>query len=163
MNFPLSKLEKLVALVHAFCSEIDWQAPHALEREPAYTRRVLQPEFENFVKNIKEPGLTLRSDGDHRPTPVSFDKHDFYPDIGINFYQERIVAFECKYISKGHLNSQLSMAIGQAITYCSQGYQCGIVLLISRNGEQVIASEVIKSINELLNRTPVRIFELCAS
>lgn len=163
MAFPDKKHEKLLDLVHEFCEKLDWHAPHPLEREPAYTHRVLQPQFETFVMSIKEPGLTLRADGDHRPTPVSFDRHDFYPDLGINYFQERVISFECKFISRGHLNSPLSMSIGQATTYCSLGYLSGVILLVSKSGEQVISNEVLTSINNFLQPTSLKVFEIKSS
>jgi hypothetical protein len=61
---PSLKEQKLWRLSLDFCtSTLLWADRNSKEREPLYTKRVLLPQFESFVKDINDKQLRLNSDG----------------------------------------------------------------------------------------------------
>jgi hypothetical protein len=156
---PNLKEQKLWQLTVEFCSiSLTWEERKSKEREPAYTKRVLLPQFQSFVKDINDKQLRLNSDGAVTPLPVTLTgAQDFYPDISLDLYGKRGVALEVKYLPSSHYSDRLAKAIGQAIIYSTFGYTGAIVLLVSKTGQIEIPEIEIERLNESLSANKVMV------
>ncbi|NBR65436.1 MAG: hypothetical protein EBS85_07010 [Micrococcales bacterium] len=157
---PDSKQAKLWALTNIFCSsELLWSNKLSDEKEPAYTKRVLVPQFSAFAESLNEKQLNINSDGmTDRPRPVTLNgAQDFYPDMSLDLYGDRGIAVEVKYLSKKSYSDALSKALGQAILYSAFGYVGAVVLLISKSGENEIAAKDLKILNSGLEAAYVSV------
>jgi hypothetical protein len=154
---PNLKEQKLWQLSTDFCaSGLTWSDRNSKEREPSYTKRVLLPQFESFVKDINDKQLRLNSDGAVTPLPVTLTgAQDFYPDISLDLFGKRGVAFEVKYLPSNHYSDRLAKAIGQAIIYSTFGYIGAIVLLVSKTGQIEIPAIELEKLNESLSANKV--------
>jgi len=154
---PSLKEQKLWRLSLDFCtSTLLWADRNSKEREPSYTKRVLLPQFESFVKDINDKQLRLNSDGAVTPLPVTLTgAQDFYPDLSLDLFGKRGVAFEVKYLPSSHYSDRLAKAIGQAIIYSTFGYIGAVVILVSKTGQIEIPELELAKLNESLSSNKV--------
>lgn len=141
---PQTKELRLQDLVRKFCeSDLAWQPIQLGEKEPEYTRRVLFPQFEEFVLELNDKQLSLASDGSSsRPNPVAVGHgQTFYPDISISLFGERTIAFEVKYLGEQSYSGRLATAVGQAVVYATCGYRYAHALLVAESGSKALVAE----------------------
>ena len=70
--------------------------------------------------------------GTLRARPASMLGFLFYPDVGIVWSNQRLIAIEVKYLQGPTRQGSLAMAIGQAEIYRLCGYEFSLALLINR-------------------------------
>jgi hypothetical protein len=157
ISSPNSREQKLWQLSLDFCrGSLVWGDRKSKEREPAYTKRVLLPQFHSFVQDINDKQLRLNSDGAVTPLPVTLTgAQDFYPDMSLDLHGKRGVAFEVKYLPSAHYSDRLAKAIGQAIIYSTFGYIGAVVILVSKTGQIEIPEVELRKLNESLSSNRV--------
>lgn len=141
---------------------LEWHEHLDSEREPKYTARVLLPQYKMLVTALDHHGLVLRSDGATRPQPVRLSGRDFYPDLAVNYYAQRELAIEAKFVSPTNITSVLTTAIGQAVSYTSGGYNMALIVAVSTTGHQLIDSTTIGRLNDRLQPINIALVELHA-
>ena len=149
----ISKIHKLEDLVTEFCDRrLTWAPVMLGEKEPEYTRRVLFPQFNEFVKDLGDRQVSIASDGTaDRPHPVTLGLgQPFYPDISIDLFGRRTIAFEVKFLGEQAYSGRLSTAVGQAVIYSSFGYAYSHALLISDTGMRSHISSDLAHLNSTL-------------
>lgn len=151
----LDKIQKLEDLVSEFCDrELKWSTILPGEKEPEYTKRVLAPQFQLFVKEIGDRQVSWSSDGAaERPHPVTIGfGQTFYPDLSIDIFGSRTIAFEVKFLGEQSYSGRLSTAVGQAVIYSSFGYKFSHALLISETGARSHVASDLSHLNLTLAR-----------
>jgi hypothetical protein len=162
-NFVESlRVKKFLELSRTFClSDLVWELPMSGEKEPEYTFRVLYPQFQKFISQLREPGVRLYSDGlSAKPIPAKFSDSDFRPDLALDVAGERTLAVEVKFISRISITGSVSKAIGQGAVYSAFGYTHTHVILISDTGRQILDSQELDLLNRRLAEVSVFAQEL---
>lgn len=93
------------------------ESPGPHESEPAFTARILQPPVERLLKRVGVDGLIQTGEGSHRVNPSRLLGMWFYPDLGIAYHGEPLIAIEVKYLRRHNRQSALATALGQTIVY----------------------------------------------
>lgn len=153
-SYELTKELRLEELVIQFCdNRLIWEPILAGEKEPEYTRRVLLPQFETFVFELKDKQLALAGDGAVvRPNPVIVGNgQSFYPDISISLFGNRTIAFEVKYLGENSYSGRLATAVGQAVVYATCGYRFSHAILVAESGFKTLPHEDRSRLNAGLN------------
>lgn len=151
----LDKIQRLEDLVSEFCDhQLKWSSVLPGEKEPEYTKRVLAPQFQEFIKEIGDRQVSWSCDGtSERPHPVTIGfGQSFYPDIAIDIFGRRTIAFEVKFLGEHSYSGRLSTAVGQAVIYSSFGYRFSHALLVSETGARIHIASDLAHLNSTLAR-----------
>ncbi len=97
--------------------------PNALERETEFTGRVLLPWLQQWVRDLKHPGLYVRGDGGPSVSPVVWNNIQMFPDLAIVEGTSKYIALEVKLISEIDSGGSFTKAVGQTVLYGQMGYE----------------------------------------
>lgn len=158
----LRKTLRLDSLASDFCAtKLKWLPPELSEKEPDYTKRVIYPQFLEFVIMLNDKRVRLNADGAlSRPLPIILGDQKFYPDLSVDFEGSRTISFETKFIAESGFSGNLATAIGQGLIYKASGYKSAHVLLVSSTGHPVLGVSDLEEVNLTLSRVSVRVHQL---
>jgi len=122
--------QRVVDLVVARLRRETLPAPREGEAEPAFTARVLQPVVAEELERIGIGGLVNAGDGAAPVASVSVLALQFFPDITVSHYGERLLAIEVKYLTAAGRQGAFASAVGQASLYRQAGYRLAAVLVV---------------------------------
>lgn len=105
-------------------------APLPRETEPQFTARVLLPALRDLFEEHKV-GATFRGDGGaERAIHAAVFGCEFYPDIGISYHTQLVLAIEVKFLRSQGTQNALATAFGQAALYKTR-YQYSCAFLVT--------------------------------
>jgi hypothetical protein len=117
------------------------------------------PQIEKMLVDIKEKRLNLRGDGVQPVRPLFKSRFSIKPDIEIEIFGERLLAFEVKILRKNDPTGSLTTAIGQGLLYRAWGYKAAFVLIIdSNNNPKAMVPKLKNKISDLVENLFVYIY-----
>lgn len=130
MQPPLSAkaLDNLTNLILEALGSATFPLPKLAETEPQYVATNLLSVVRSVTQRF--PLITCDGQGTQQPRPVSYLGLQFFPDITVMRYQEKLLAIEVKYLREPSLQSSVCTAIGQALVYQHAGYARSAVCLV---------------------------------
>jgi hypothetical protein len=120
--------ERLLGRVTASLRSSPLRTPADDEGETLYTTRCLAPLLAEIVSDIAFPGLVPLGAG-FSIVPCHFLGMNFWPDLGIAYFGDYVLAIEVKFLRTGQRQNSIATAIGQSVIY-RQRYRHVSTLLI---------------------------------
>jgi hypothetical protein len=131
-----SQFSALVKITKNTLAELKFERPQYRTNEITFTKEFVVPQIEKMLVDIKEKRLNLRGDGIQPVRPLFKSRFSIKPDIEIEIFGERLIAFEVKILRKNDPTGSLTKAIGQGLLYRAWGYKAAFVLIIDSNKNQ---------------------------
>jgi hypothetical protein len=124
------QIEKLILKTNSFLSETPLLPPQQLEKEPAYTKRVVLPAVSHWVQSLNTAALHVRGDGGPNPLRIVWDDIALYPDVTIMYFHDRLISFEVKFLRSEDPGGSLTKALGQTLMYEKAGFSASFGIII---------------------------------
>lgn len=128
------RARRLFELFVGRLKEDELEAPWGTESESAYTRRCLQPWLGRFLAELGFRGLVARGEGAAPTSRVHVMDLDFYPDLAISYFDDRVVAVEVKFLRGSQRQNSFATSVGQGRIYEVGGYRKSAIFLVETGG-----------------------------
>jgi len=97
--------------------------------ENEFTASHLFPWVKEKINTLKKQGLYVRGEGGPAVQPLIWQGVSFLPDISVDFFSTKAIAFEIKIIRNSDPTGSFSKAIGQTLIYSIAGYYQSFALV----------------------------------
>ena len=128
--------QKLFRLAIDFFSKLRFEVDQIPNGETEFTRNILFPSLSKWHKDLNMPTFILSSNGHLAPKPLSVWGMQFFPDITIEEFQNKLLAVEIKLLRDSESTGSLAKAIGQSFIYHTLGYYSSISLIMDLRTNQ---------------------------
>lgn len=105
------------------------ESPYAKEGETAYTARAIAPLVDSYLRRLMHPEIVRTGGGGPGVASASFLGMNFYPDIGLTAFSQRLVAVEVKFLRDTQRQNSIATATGQALIY-QQRFESVVAFLV---------------------------------